>query len=188
MDSNLFPRAAKVGEPLLEVSVWLTGQAYKCPASLAYTLRRTALQASATAPQVTAFVQSILHELHMEGNPKNRGPVLNPLTWQHIGWVGYPPSTTETHGLMHPRMPSVRGCNTDAHWAQPEQTHFRESHMGSTFTVVVIVVAAMLACVAFGLAQSLRALLPPPPAVPHSIRPGGTRLRDLGSHTTLPTD
>ena len=38
--------------------------------------------------------------------------------------------------------------------------------MGSTFTVVVIIVAALLACAAFGLALSLQTRLPPPPPPP----------------------
>ena len=49
--------------------------------------------------------------------------------------------------------------------------------MGSTFTVVVIIGAAILACAAFGLALSLQKPLPPP-AARHS-RPslGGARGR-----------
>ena len=56
---------------------------------------------------------------------------------------------------------------------QPEQTRARESHMGSTFTVIIIGLAAMLACAAFGLALGLRAPPPPTPAASRPTRPGG---------------
>ena len=49
--------------------------------------------------------------------------------------------------------------------------------MGSTFTVVVIIVAALLACAAFGLALSLQTLLPPPPARRSQPPRGGARGR-----------
>ena len=52
--------------------------------------------------------------------------------------------------------------------------------MGSTFTVVVIIVAALLACAAFGLALSLQTLLPRPAAAPSrhaAARAAGGRQR-----------